>query len=167
MGANAEATTLKGRPRAHRGERLVASQRKERSDQDAVEIGTLYRKGRKAILDSVNYQLQAGRKLIQKKHSMPHGEWLAWLRANADALGFQHRATASRLMKAAATKGASTHPLDEAEAIQISRTLWGNPAAATVPKAQFEETEAKKKRLPKNRRRPRSRTTASRPCLPL
>jgi hypothetical protein len=33
----------------------VASQSEERRDQDAVEIGTLYRKGREAILESVEY----------------------------------------------------------------------------------------------------------------
>jgi hypothetical protein len=129
----------------------VASQSEERRDQDAVEIGTLYRKGREAILESVEYNLQAGRKLIEKKGSMPHGEWVTWLRANADVLGFKHRTTASRLMKAAAANDASTHPLNEAEAIRLNRKLWGNPAAASVLEAEFNGVESKKKKSAKKR----------------
>jgi Protein of unknown function (DUF3102) len=151
MGANAETTTLKERPRARRTERLPDSQNRGRPDPDAVAIGNLYRKGREAIVDSVKLYLQAGRRLIQKKDSMRHGEWAPWLRTNADVLGFRHRTTASRLMKAAAANGASTHPLSEAEAILISRTLWGNPAVAAVPKAKFEETRAEKKKSPRKR----------------
>ncbi len=146
MNANAGATTLEERPRVRpRVHSQVANQSAERRDQDAVAIGTLYRKGREAILDSVRYNLQAGRKLIQKKDSMPHGEWVPWLRANADLLGFKHRTTASRLMKAAAANDASTHHLTEAEAIQINRKFWGNLAAASMPEAVFKEVEAKKR----------------------
>jgi hypothetical protein len=146
MSANAEATTLEERPRVRpRVRSQVASQSEERRDQDAVAIGSLYRNGREAIVDGVRYYLQAGRKLIQKKDSMPHGEWVPWLRANADVLGFEHRTTASRLMKAAAVNDASTHHLSEAEAIQINRKLWGNMAAASMPEAGFKEVEAKKK----------------------
>jgi hypothetical protein len=129
----------------------VASQSEERRDQAAVEIGTLYRKGREAILESVDYNLQAGRKLIEKKGSMPHGEWVTWLQANADVLGFTHRTTASRLMKAAAANDASTHPLNEAEAIRITRKLWGNLTVAAMSEAKFEEVEPKKKERPTKR----------------
>ena len=83
MGAR---TTLKERPKV-RLRSHVASHNEEGRDQDAVVIGSLYRKGRAAILDGLKYYLKAGRKLIQKKASMPHGEWVPWLRANADALG--------------------------------------------------------------------------------
>ncbi len=152
MSASAEATTLKERPRVRpRARSQVASRSEERRDQDAVAIGTLYRKGREAILESVRYNLQAGRKLIQKKDSMPHGEWVLWLRANADLLGFKHRTTASRLMKAAAANDASTHPLTEVEATQINRKLWGNVAAAGTPRALFKEIEAKEKKSPARR----------------
>ena len=72
MSANAEATTLEERPRVRpRVRSQVASQSEERRDQDAVAIGSLYRKGREAIVDGVRYYLQAGRKLIQKKDSCP------------------------------------------------------------------------------------------------
>ena len=94
MSANEEATTLEERPRVPpRVRSQVATQSEEHRDQD-IAIGSLYSKGREAILESVRYNLQAGRKLIQKKDSMPHGEWVPWLRANADLLGFEHRTTA-------------------------------------------------------------------------
>jgi hypothetical protein len=152
MSDRSEAITLEQRPRARTGVRSQATgQSEERRDQDAVAIGGLYRKGREAMLDSFKYNLQAGRKLIHKKDSLPHGEWLAWLRANADVLGFKHRTTASRLMKAAAVNDASTHPLNEAEAIRLNRKLWGNPAAASVLEAEFNGVESKKKKSPKKR----------------
>jgi len=150
LSAKSKAITLEERPRVRPGVRSqVACQGEERPDQDAVAIGSLYRKGREAILDSVKYHLQAGRKLIQKKRSMSHGEWVPWLRANADVLGFKHRTTASRLMKAAAANDASAHRLDEAEAVRINRRLWGNLAAVTMPEAEFKEIEPKKKSLTK------------------
>jgi hypothetical protein len=150
MSDRSKATTLEQRPIARAGARSrPTSQSEERRDQAAVAIGGLYRRGREAMLDSFKYYFQAGRKLIHKKDSMPHGEWLAWLRANADVLGFKHRTTASRLMKAAAVGDASTHPLNEAEAIQLSRKLWGNPAAAGMSRAEFYGVEPKKKKSPK------------------
>jgi hypothetical protein len=124
----------------------VASQNEERRDQDAVVIGSLYRKGRAAILDSLKYYLKAGQKLIQKKDSMRHGEWVPWLQANTDVLGFKHRTTASRLMKAAGANDASTHHLNnEEKAIQIDRKLWGNLVAASLSEAHFKKVESVKK----------------------
>ena len=147
MSAKSKAITLEERPRARPGVRSqVTCQGEERPDQDAVAIGSFYRKGREAILVSVKYHLQAGRKLIQKKRSMSHGEWVQWLRANADVLGFKHRTTASRLMKAAAANDASAHRLDQAEAFRINRALWGNLAAVTMPEAEFKEIAPKKKK---------------------
>jgi hypothetical protein len=140
MSAKSKAIRLEGhrRPRRH-ARSQVANQSEQRADEDAVRIGALYRKGQEAIRESIKYHLQAGRKLIQKKQSMPHGGWVRWLRANAYALGFRHRTTASRLMKAAAGNDALTHPLREVEAIRINRRLWGNLAAVTTPKGQFNE----------------------------
>jgi hypothetical protein len=54
-------------------------------------------------------------------------------------------------MKAAAVYDASTHPLNEAAAIRINRRLWGNPAAVTIPEAEFKEVEPKKKKRPTKR----------------
>jgi hypothetical protein len=146
MSAKSKAITLQGHPRPRpRVRSQVANQSEQRADEDAVAIGVLYRKGQEAIRDSIKYHLQAGRKLIQKKESMPHGEWVRWLQANAVTLGFKHRTTASRLMKVAAANDALTHPLNEAEAIRINRRLWGNLAAVTVPKAEFNEIAPKRK----------------------
>src|SRR5262245_11657167 len=68
-------------------------------DQDAVEIGELYRKGCGSVVDSVCALLEAGHRLIAKKKNMKHGEWLPWLAAHADDLGFDVR-KAQRLMAA-------------------------------------------------------------------
>jgi ParB family chromosome partitioning protein len=94
-------------------------------DNDAVEIGTLYRKARTSIVDSVKFSIEAGMRLIAKKDSLEHGEWLPWLKANSETLGFEGRATATRLMKLA-SNGASTQHLEAPEALRISRELWGN-----------------------------------------
>jgi hypothetical protein len=129
----------------------LPSQNEGQRDQDAIIIGSLYRKGQAAILDSVKYYLQAGRKLTQKKDSLPHGKWVPWLRGNADVLGFRHRTTASRLMKAAAANDASTHHLNDSEAIRIDRKLWGNLAAASMSEPEFNEFGSDKKKSPTKR----------------
>ena len=147
MSAKSLARALEDHPRARpRARSQVDSQSGQRADEDAFAIGTMYRKGQKAIRDSIKYHVQAGLKLIQKKHSMPHGEWVRWLRVNADTLGFKHRTTASRLMKAAAANDALTHGLSEAEAIQINRRLWGNLIAATAPEEESKQVESKSRR---------------------
>jgi hypothetical protein len=93
-------------------------------DADAVDIGDLYRKARRSLAVSVRYAIQCGRRLRAKKDSLDHGQWLPWLRDNAEVLGFEHRTTATRLMKLA--NGAPAHHLDEATALAISRQLWGH-----------------------------------------
>ena len=152
MSATSKVITLRDYPRARpRLRSQVANQSEQRPDEDAVAIGALYRKGREAVRESIKYYLQAGQKLIRRKDLMPHGAWLRWLRANADMLGFKHPTTASRLMKAAAANDALTHPLNEAEAIQIDRRLWGNLAAMTMAEAELGEIEFKKKASQANR----------------
>jgi hypothetical protein len=94
------------------------------SDRDAIEIGTLYHKARSSIIQSVQYCIEAGHKLIAKKDSLAHGEWLPWLANNADALGFENRSTATRLMNAA--KCCVDASFDETKAIQVSREIWAN-----------------------------------------
>jgi Protein of unknown function (DUF3102) len=124
----------------------VGQPKRAGADEDAIAIGRLYRKGRQAILDGIKFHLQVGRTLIQKKASLNHGEWVPWLRTNADVLGFKHRTTAARLMKAAAANVSSTQPLNSAEAIRFNRTLWGNLIAATAPEAESKQAESKRKR---------------------
>ena len=70
-------------------------------DADAVEIGELYRAGRGSFIAAAEDLLEAGRRLAAKKASLSHGQWLPWLRANAEALGFTDDSTAQRLMKIA------------------------------------------------------------------
>src|SRR3954462_10063190 len=70
-------------------------------DRDAAAIGDLYRCHKKSLRDSVRYAVECGRRLLAKKDSLEHGEWLPWLAANADVLGFESRRTATRLMREA------------------------------------------------------------------
>jgi hypothetical protein len=98
------------------------------TDVNAVRIGILWRKSRASMADSVRYAIEAGHLLTAKKDSLEHGEWLPWLEANADTLGFNNRSTASRLMKLAkqhgSPDGAPAHHLNEADVLQINRQIW-------------------------------------------
>jgi N6-adenosine-specific RNA methylase IME4 len=94
-------------------------------DKDAVAIGELYRKARLSLIESVRYAHACGERLIAKKATLGHGQWLPWLAANADVLGFDNRRTASRLMALAANGALASH-LDEATAITYNRQLWGH-----------------------------------------
>jgi N6-adenosine-specific RNA methylase IME4 len=94
-------------------------------DKDAAAIGELYRKARLSLIESVRYAHTCGERLIAKKATLTHGQWLPWLAANADVLGFETRRTAARLMSLAAN-GTLTSHFDEARAVTYSRQLWGN-----------------------------------------
>jgi Protein of unknown function (DUF3102) len=94
-------------------------------DQDAAEIGRLYRQAHDGMVASVRCLIEAGQHLARKKAELGHGQWLPWLAANADVLGFSDRRTAARLMEVA-TKWGVNAPFEEAEALQISREIWGN-----------------------------------------
>lgn len=86
------------------------------------------------MAESVKYLIEAGQKLIEKKKSLAHGEWLPWLKANADALGFSSERTARRLM--AVAKRTLTSDITEAEASQISKSVWGNKPKAVTSKSK-------------------------------
>ena len=100
-------------------------------DNDAIEIGQLYQKAKHSLVDSVKYLIKCGQRLIEKKASMKHGQWLSWLEDNAEVLGFSSRRTASMLMKAAANGQPASH-LSTTEAAQISRQIWGHGAARNI-----------------------------------
>lgn len=92
-------------------------------DRDADEIGRLYALAKVSIVESVKYQIACGERLAAKKASMGHGEWLPWLKENEGVLGFGER-SAQMLIKVSNTKPASD--LEPAEALAISRQLWGH-----------------------------------------
>jgi hypothetical protein len=94
-------------------------------DEDAVQIGWLYQTARSSLVNSLKYSVECGQRLIAKKKDMKHGEWLPWLKANDETLGFKDDSTAQRLMKLASNP-ASTRDLTEGAAVTASRKLWGN-----------------------------------------
>jgi hypothetical protein len=99
------------------------------ADNDAVEIGNLYRNGKASMADSVRYLVEAGRRLAGKKPELGHGHWLPWLKANEAELGFGEW-TAQRLM-GAASKYVASHGFDDAGALRISREIWGHNVRGT------------------------------------
>jgi hypothetical protein len=97
----------------------------------ALRIGRAYRCGLAAYAE-------AGRLLADKKATLKHGEWLPWIKANADALGFDADRTAQRLIKLAAENPTLTTDLpDEQKAItarlwgNVTRRLWRPPTSAS------------------------------------
>jgi phage N-6-adenine-methyltransferase len=94
-------------------------------DPQAIVIGDLYRKARGSMVDSVKYLAEAGQRLIAKKETLKHGEWLPWLQANADALGFDTPRTAQRLIEVARKYDVDV-VFDEAEALRLNQLAWGN-----------------------------------------
>ena len=93
-------------------------------DRDAVAIGTLWRKACQALTDSNKNYWRCGARLIAKRGTLAHGEWLPWLAANEGLLGFKQR-TARCLIKLAAS--CRYEDLDNpAVALAINRDLWGH-----------------------------------------
>jgi hypothetical protein len=100
-------------------------------DRDAIEIGEFYEAARNSIIDSVRHAAEAGRRLAEKKASLKHGEWLPWLEANAEVLGFGSDRTAQRLIGLAnPTLTSDLDIISCKEAVNISRKLWGNEKGA-------------------------------------
>lgn len=104
------------------------------SDLSAQEIGRLFRRAHATHVDSVRYLIQCGECLQQKRERLAHGEWLPWLEANREALGFGER-TARMLMAGArsnpqlledASNRKLTADLPPAECLKINRKIWGN-----------------------------------------
>jgi hypothetical protein len=115
------------------------------TDPDATEIGNLYALARTSLVNSVQHCIECGQKLIGKKNSLKHGEWLLWIEQNTDALGFSTDRTARLLMAAANRK--LTSDLDDTTALTISRKIWGNstPAPSSAkPKQVVATTPAAK-----------------------
>jgi hypothetical protein len=99
------------------------------ADADAVEVGELYHRGRLSFVDSARYLIEAGRRLIAKKTTLAHGQWLSWLSGNDGVLGFASPSTASRLMRGARKFGVDAQ-FDENAALEFFRGIWGNARPA-------------------------------------
>ena len=110
-------------------------------DQDAIEIGLLYQKARNSIIEGVHYADEVGRRLLAKKKDVGRGNWLPWLAAHRDELGFGERA--AQLMmhgsKWLAANPQLTADLDENTAVDLSRRFWGNlKLPGTQSRGEFE-----------------------------
>jgi len=68
----------------------------------AAEIGTAHSACQKAGREFVRHAVEAGRRLIEAKALVQHGEWSAWLTKNVPEL---HPRTARRYMSAAKSVG--------------------------------------------------------------
>jgi hypothetical protein len=96
----------------------------------AEEIGGLFKKANGSLLE-------CGHRLLAKRTSMQHGEWLPWLEANSEILGFGER-TAQLLIKAAKTFPQLTSDLPDAE---LNRLIWGN-TSKPAPRISLEQAAA-------------------------
>ena len=95
-------------------------------DVDAVEIGERYRRFRKSVEESMQEAAAIGEMLLAKKKSLKHGEWISWLDAREELLGFD-RFLASRFIRAAEISRNGTF-----EPKEISRIIWGNTKRTRV-----------------------------------
>ena len=129
-----------GHPRdTRRVNRAASIATLRRHDTDAATIGDLLRKSRGSFVDSVRYAIEAGHRLKAKKAELKQrGEqWLPWLQANAEVLGFGEapERQAQRLLRGAEKYDAGV-VFGEAEAVHISREIYGRlppPSAVRQP----------------------------------
>lgn len=96
-------------------------------------IGGLFSRAKAACMESVPYLIECGERLKAKRATLNHGEWLPWVEANRETLGFGER-TAQLLIKGAATNPKSTADLTPQAALKISRMIWGNAVPKAAPR---------------------------------
>jgi len=70
------------------------------TDHDAVAIGLLYSATQTPSDDRLFHFAEAGTRLLKKKESLSHGEWLRWIRINRSVLGFNERGARSLIQGA-------------------------------------------------------------------
>jgi phage N-6-adenine-methyltransferase len=99
-------------------------------DRDAEAIGKLWRSACHSLVESQRYYVECGRKLIDKRDKLDHGEWLPWLKSNREVLGFAPR-TVQVLMKAASNTQLAAHLNDPVAALALNRELWGHKLRGT------------------------------------
>jgi Protein of unknown function (DUF3102) len=102
-------------------------------DNDAAEIAELFKRGKSMAVAAVLTHLECGRRLELKKEELGHGNWLPWLEANKETLGFGELA-AQRMMRAAKANPSLTKDLTEDEALDLNRRMWGNEMTMLPPR---------------------------------
>jgi hypothetical protein len=112
------------------------------ADPEAAEIAELFERGGGLMVDAIKARLECGHRLIAKKQEQGHGCWLQWLKANRKVLGFGEDA-AERMMRAARANSALTRNMTEAEALKLSRNLWGN-----APKPKSRRSKSRRSKPP-------------------
>src|SRR6185437_4280693 len=92
----------------------------------APEVGALYITAQRSCEASIEAILSCGRALIDIKASLPHGEWMLWLKDHQSELGFHDR-TAQRLMNAAKKYSNTSLTSDLVDSAgPILKRVWGN-----------------------------------------
>jgi hypothetical protein len=112
------------------------------ADPEAAEIGALFERSGGMMVDAIAARIECGEKLLAKKGEQGHGCWLGWLKANRKVLGFGEDA-AERMMRAARANSASTRKMTEAEALKLSRSMWGN-----APKPKSRRSKSRRSKPP-------------------
>jgi len=90
----------------------------------AVAIGTAYRRGLDSHRAGIIAHAEAGVMLAKKKSELAHGQWLPWLKANRDALGFASSRTAQKLMEIARVPNATL--ASHLHTNRLMKRLWGH-----------------------------------------
>ena len=70
------------------------------TDHEAANIGLLFQRAQTPSDERVFYLREAGDRLLKKKESLGHGQWLRWLTANLGELGFGARAARTLILGA-------------------------------------------------------------------
>jgi hypothetical protein len=93
--------------------------------QNAAEIGALYGIASQACRTSIEALLACGKALAGIKTSLPHGQWLLWIKNHQLELGFHDR-TAQRLIAAARKYANTSLTSDLSEVSGLHASIWGN-----------------------------------------
>jgi hypothetical protein len=116
------------------------------ADPEAAEIAALFERSGGMMVEAIKARLECGHRLLAKKKEQGHGCWLQWLKANRKVLGFGEDA-AERMMRAAANS-ALTRNMTEADALKLSRKMWGNSPKPKSAAADQIETEPEPEACP-------------------
>lgn len=102
--------------------------------QTALGIGVLYRRACQSHRDSLSDLIGCGDELLRMKASLPHGDWLLWVKSHQESLGFTD-STARRLMAVARrypSYQALAPDMTAESLVQISRQIWSHEGAVAI-----------------------------------